>query len=336
MPQTLSVWTPGSPCRRSLLRRVFGALSLLSLLPQAHAADITNYAVDGGGMPRQYLLASPRAINGPRPLILLLHGHLGTAANALGGGRMPSPLSAWLGIVDRESVLVAALQGLNGADKRTGWHDCRSDNSGNPQADDVAFAERVVQQQVSAGRADPKRIYVMGMSNGGMMAYRLALEMRPAPVAIAAVSSSMARASSCRGPSAKVSVLLINGTGDPIVPFGGGNVGLFGRSTGGVIGAEATRDFWLKVNGLSSAQASASAVRTSAESDGDTTASRTFYGPSRGPQVEMVTIRGGGHVEPSLRYHIGWGYRQLVGKQNKDFESAEEAWAFFKDKSAGP
>ncbi|MDB5986078.1 MAG: hypothetical protein JWR16_1131 [Nevskia sp.] len=321
---------------RAVCLRVLGALVLFSSAAPARAANITSYSVDGGGMQRQYLLASPLATPpGPRPLILLLHGHLGTAANALGNGRVPSPLSAWLNIVDREDVLVAALQGLKGADNRTGWHDCRLDASGNPRADDVGFAERVVAQLVQAGRADPKRIYVMGMSNGGMMAYRLALQMHPAPAAIAAVSSSMARTSACASAAAKVSVLLINGTADPIVPYAGGQVGLFGRSTGTVIGAEATRDFWLRVNGLTNTQPTTSSIPRADGAD-STSAVRTVYGPNKGPQVEMISIQGGGHVEPSRRFHYGWLYHRLVGEQNGAFESAEEAWSFFKDKLANP
>jgi polyhydroxybutyrate depolymerase len=47
----------------------------------------------------------------------------------------------------------------------------------------------------------------------------------------------------------------------------------------------------------------------------------------------MITVQNGGHVEPSLTVHYGWLYRKLVGNQNSDFESAEAAWNFFKDKS---
>jgi polyhydroxybutyrate depolymerase len=48
----------------------------------------------------------------------------------------------------------------------------------------------------------------------------------------------------------------------------------------------------------------------------------------------MLTIDHGGHVEPSLRYHYGPIYSQLVGPQNRDLESAEEAWSFFRKKVA--
>jgi polyhydroxybutyrate depolymerase len=267
-------------------------------------------------------------------LILLLHGHLGTAANALGRGARPSPLAAWLDIVDREQVLVAALQGARGTDHNTGWNDCRLDSPGNPKVDDVAFAARVVQQLVASGRADPKRIYVMGMSNGGVMAYRLAQQLRPAPVAIAAVSSSMARDSACKEALPKVSVLLINGTADPIMPYAGGGVGVFGHSTGNVIGAAATRDFWLRADGLEHAKPVSSSFPNLPASG--TLALKTVYGPDRGPQVEMISIQDGGHVEPSLRYHYGRLYARLVGNQNQDFESAEEAWSFFRNKSGPP
>jgi len=232
-------------------------------------------------------------------------------------------------------VLVAALQGLKGADNQTGWHDCRLDSTGNPQADDVAFAGRVVQQLVAQGRVDPKRVFVMGMSNGGMMAYRLALQMQPVPLAIAAVSSSMAASSACTNAPPKVSVLLINGTADPIVPYAGGDVGTRGRSTGRVTGAEASRDFWLHADGLASSAGVTTAVPHLNAAD-PTRAIKTIYGSNAGPQVEMISIQNAGHVEPSLRFHYGFLYSRLVGTQNQDLESAEEAWSFFNDKAVRP
>ena len=300
----------------------------------AHAAFQQQLSISTDVGPREYILATPVSpAAGPRPLVVLLHGHIGTAANALGQGKTPSPLSAWLNIADREQVLVAALQGLKGSDNHTGWHDCRLDATEDPTADDVGFVERVVGGLVQAGRVDPHRIYVMGMSNGGMMAYRLALEMHPVPAAIAAVSSTMASQTACGETPRPVSVLLINGTDDPIVPYGGGKVGLRGYKTGVVIGAEATRDFWLRADGLTNAPAIGYNFPHLTSGD-STRANRLTWGPNSGPQVEMITIQNGGHIEPSLIYHYGWLYHQLVGAQNSDFEIAEEAWSFFRNKSS--
>src|SRR4051812_30005746 len=93
---------------------VLGSLALAFAAPTAtRAAAPEPLRIDMAGQQRDYLLVTPDALpTGPRPLVLVLHGHTGTAANALGSGRSPSPLSAWLTIAAREKILVAALQGL--------------------------------------------------------------------------------------------------------------------------------------------------------------------------------------------------------------------------------
>ncbi len=317
------------------VRRWFVVTLLASLAASpGRAATPEPGHIETAGAQRDYLLVMPqRADEIPRPLVLVLHGHLGTAANALGGGRVPSPLSAWVDVAERENVLVAALQGLKGSDNRTGWHDCRSDADDNPQVDDVAFASSVAKKLVDDGRADPKRIYVMGMSNGAIMTLRLALEMQPAPAAVAAVAGTMAAKSECTGPPRPVSVLLIHGTQDPLVPYTGGSVGLGERrDRGSVVGVAATRDFWLRADGLEGARP----VEASFPHDSDdaTRARKASYGPDGGPQVVVVTIDNGGHVEPSKRFHYPALYSRIVGVQNRDFEAAEEAWSFFKTKKS--
>jgi polyhydroxybutyrate depolymerase len=128
-------------------------------------------------------------------------------------------------------------------------------------------------------------------------------------------------------------VLLIHGTEDPLVPYQGGGVG-FGerRDRGQVLSVDATRDFWLRTDGL----ANAPAMEYSFPHRGDdaTRARKVTYGPAAGPQVEVITIEHGGHVEPSLRFHYGALYSRIVGAQNRDLESVEEVWAFFKTKKA--
>ena len=135
-------------------------LACTALLPlDASAANQPPASIASGGVQREYILVTPdTAPPGPRPLVLVLHGHLGTAANALGGGLRPSPLSVWNDIVDREKILVLAPQGLKGADKQTGWRDCRRDDTNNPRTDDVAFISAAVRKLVAEKRADPARI----------------------------------------------------------------------------------------------------------------------------------------------------------------------------------
>jgi polyhydroxybutyrate depolymerase len=142
----------------------------------------------------------------------------------------------------------------------------------------------------------------------------------------------MAMRNECRPPKLKVSVLIIQGTTDPIVPFLGGAISAKGKNTGSVIGATASRDWWLKADRLDGTPAQNSRYAHHPAS-AETSASRETWGDDAGPQVSLITVDNGGHIEPSLRFHAGWLYTKLVGKQNQDFESADEAWAFFKPKS---
>lgn len=92
---------------------------LLLLALDASAASQKPSSIASGGQQREYILVTPdTAPPGPRPLVLVLHGHLGTAANALGGGMRPSPLSVWNDIVEREKNTGAAgAQGLGQPDR---------------------------------------------------------------------------------------------------------------------------------------------------------------------------------------------------------------------------
>jgi polyhydroxybutyrate depolymerase len=315
-------------CQR---QRLFACAALLAL--DATAATQQPGGIASGGQQREYILVTPdTAPPGPRPLVLVLHGHLGTAANALGGGMRPSPLSVWKDIVDREKILVLAPQGLKGSDNQTGWHDCRRDERNNPRSDDVAFISAVVRKLVAEKRADPARIYAMGMSNGSMMSLRLALEMRPALAAIAAASGTMAAKSGCGHAQHPVSVMVIHGTDDPLAPYEGGAVGKRNGDRGSVFSVAATRDYWLKANKLDGVQPVS--FQFPHRSDDATRAIRETWGDDAGPQVVVLTIQNGGHVEPSLRFHYGPFYSRIVGVQNRDLESAEEAWAFFRNKTA--
>lgn len=74
------------------------------------------------------------------------------------------------------------------------------------------------------------------------------------------------------------------------------------------------------------------------EAADNTSAHRSLWGADpHGMQVEFIRVENGGHGEPSIRRRPQWMYSSLLGAQNGDFELAEEAWRFFRDKrSASP
>jgi len=281
--------------------------------------------------PRQYLVATPSGGARPgAPLVLLFHGHMGSARNTLGQGVGPaSPLSAWLPIADREGLVVAALDGARGEDGKQGWNDGRPGSTGNPTTDDVGFARGVIQTLARTQRIDTARVYAMGMSNGSVFTFRLAQEV---PLAgIAAVCASMPGDHPPTAAKRPVSVLMIEGTADPLMPYEGGQVHFYAKLRGAVLGTEASLAYWRAVDQLPGSP------RTEAlphQGRDETHLTRSTWGTDPGPQVRLLRVDGGGHCEPSLAHHLGWLYTKICGVQNHDVEAAEEAWQFFREKRA--
>jgi polyhydroxybutyrate depolymerase len=323
-----------------MLRRA--ALALLAALCAAlagtlHAAALVDGTIATADGERHYLLVRPsRAGDAPRPLVLVLHGHGGSARQVLGEGFGRAPLSLWRTIADRDEVLVVALDGTKGADGHHGWNDCRGDAPDNPRSDDVSFAKAVIARMLRDEHADPRRVYAIGMSNGGMMAFRLALQLEPPLAAFAAVSASMAANSVC-GPAAwPVSALLIDGTADPLMPYSGGEVGFRRKKNrGAVIGAEASAAYWRRTDRLEAVAPAVQEIAHRGAAGDASRAMRTLWSdPDTGLAVELVRVDGGGHVEPSVTQGYGAFWLRVVGPQNRDFEAAEEAWAFFRGRRA--
>lgn len=310
--------------------RLFLLSLFMALAPVAQAVSLTPNSVATLDGNRSFLLAKPDSTAaGPRPLVLLLHGHGGSAAQALGQKVGASPLAVWLQIADREGVLVAALDGSKAGDGKAGWNDCRRDAPGNPPTDDVGFVGAVVQQLVAAGQVDPQRVYAMGMSNGAMMTFRLAQELKPPLAGFVAVSGLMASDSRCAGPSPRpVPAMVITGTEDPLVPYNGGQVSAGGARRGGVLGAEATAATLRRWND-NTAPGRRSVFGVAQQRDGSWVERVDFGVPNDPGRVALLTVHGGGHIEPSISQQYRRFYERLVGRQNHDIESAEVAWRFF-------
>jgi len=310
-------------------------LALLLIAGIATAGEVVSFDMPRPEGRRRYLMTiseeQPAAV---RPLIVLLHGHSGTAKQLLGQGLGEAPLSVWLDIADREGLLLIAPEGAKGSDDQQGWNDCRAEASSNPRTDDAGFIKALIDKAIAEQQADPQRVYIMGMSNGGMMAFRLAAEIPEKITAIATVGASMAAKSQCKEPKTKMSVLIIAGDADPLVPYAGGQVSFYSKTRGAVVPIDRAVEIWRELNGLAEKPTSTSTFKHRDPRD-KTSAKRMVWGAdAKSWQVGLIRIAGGGHVEPSISKRIGPVYQAIVGPQNGDFESAEEAWAFFKDKKS--
>jgi len=152
----------------------------------------------------------PGLSKGPVPVVVVLHGGFGTSEGALRQG-------GWVAAAARGGFVVVAPEGIS-----------RSWNAGaccGPPArrgiDDVGFVLTVLDEVEGHMRVDRDRVYATGISNGGMLTYRLACDASHRFAAVAPVAATLVT-DGCR-PTEPVSLLHIHGLADRNVPFDGGS-----------------------------------------------------------------------------------------------------------------
>ena len=278
-----------------------------------------------GGVSRSFLVYIPLRLADPAPVMLVLHSAASSAE------RMRSD-TAWAfeELADREGAVIVYPQGFEGA-----WNDCRaSDSKAAKQrsADDVGFLRAVVARLDGDPALGGKRIatdavFATGLSNGGQMALRLALEAPDFVAGVAAIAASLPAADnlSCRMSGKAVPVLLIHGDADPVSPYEGGetwSLRPFNRRDA-VRPTLATADYFRTLAGSGSPPFE-HRYPDADPADG-TVASRRVWSEGDRPEVDLITIHGGGHTIP----HPLKSMPRILGRTSHDVPAAEEIWRFF-------
>ncbi|MFC4065025.1 extracellular catalytic domain type 1 short-chain-length polyhydroxyalkanoate depolymerase [Actinoplanes subglobosus] len=258
-------------------------LTLLFLLPAGCTRDDT--AIEPGSTAhslgeRTFRTYRPADLpDRPVPLVLVLHGGAGSGAQA-------ERAYGWNAAADRDGFVVAYPDGVN-----------RSWNAGpgccgpatRDGVDDVAFLTGVVAAVSRGASIDGSRVRVTGMSNGAMMAYRLACDSTLFD-AIAPVAGTVI--GDCPHP-APVSVLHVHGTADESVPWAGGP----GKRDNGGTGRVPIRiDGPPIIDVVASWRAAANCAEPAETVDGTVTTS--IAGCPGGRTVELISVDGAGHQWP--------------------------------------
>ncbi len=132
------------------------------------------------------------------------------------------------------------------------WNDCRKRGAFSAKTrnvDDVGFIHTLIDRFREDFGVDSAHVFVMGFSNGGQMAFRLALELPLEIAGIAAVAANLPAPDNCacREAERPVPVLIVNGTADPINPYAGGS-GWFGLArSGGLRSTMETADYFKRL-----------------------------------------------------------------------------------------
>ena len=293
------------------------ALSLFLLLAPllAHAAGDPSVSIEFGSLDRSYLIHMPNPLpSGAPPLVVVLHGGGGSAEST-------AKMTGFDAEADKQGFIVVYP---NGTDKVRPFLNAMGKpgfltwNAGSccgyaqeNNIDDVGFIRAVVGQVIKDNAADPKRVYVTGISNGGMMAYRLACEASDLFAAIAPVSA-VQEVASCK-PAQPVSVFHIHGAKDENVPLAGG-VGKKAHEKEDRKPVQDTIDFWVKQDGCS----------VSTHSQEPDVLMSNYGGCDAGTEVSFFVIQDGGHAWPG-----GQRIALFLDEPSRALNATPEIWRFF-------
>jgi polyhydroxybutyrate depolymerase len=294
---------------------VITALALSGCFGGRHAAGAprtgisvgqSSQSLSVGGLIRTFGLYLPQGLSGPAPLVLMLHGGYGDGAQA-------ERAYNWDAEADSGHFVVAYPDGVDRA-----WNAgscCGITKKQN--VDDVGFITAMVRDIAAQTAVDPSRIYVAGMSNGAMMALRLACQ-SDLFAAVAPVAGTLLTDCSHAVPT---SILQIHGTADDRVPYGGGPgkaKTLSGAPNVDGPSVSAVNETWRGIDGCGvPATSTAGEVTTQTADCPD------------GRTVELISVAGAGHQWPG---GVPSPLAQRIGElppPSTALDATDTIWQFF-------
>ena len=281
--------------------------------------------LEHGGLKRTYLLYVPKSYDPAKPagLVLALHGGLGDGGKMVGLTR-----GAFNALAERDGWLVAYPDGVG-----KHWNDGRGVQEYKAQKEDLDDVGFLCALPDAIGREFPldrRRIFVTGMSNGGMMSFRAGRDRPDVFAAAAPVCGAMpANLPEKPGRPDPISWLVVNGTEDPCVPYGGGEVvvKLLGtHRCGMVLSVEEGLKRCVAQAGCRAEPKDSKAWDRDA-GDGTQVECSLWSSGRGGAEVACYKVLGGGHGWPKGDPYMS---EKLIGRTSNEFDACEVIWEFFK------
>ena len=231
----------------------------------------------------------------PAPLVLVLHGYSAS-------GNFQNLYFRLGDIADEEGFFIAAPDGTIDSMQKRFWNAipecCDFEKSG---VDDLHYLTGLIAEIRAAYAIDPKRIYVLGHSNGGAMAYRLACDASEQIAAIVSLAGPFFANSTTCAPTTPVAVQHMHGTADDIVPFDGGPVAkVHPNAKATVPSAMAMVTAWAGYDKCATPAIDDAALDIDGNVPGAETKVTRFSGCASGSEVILWTMQGSPHVPGNL------------------------------------
>jgi polyhydroxybutyrate depolymerase len=266
---------------------------------------------------RTYLTYMPQGLTQGAPLVVVMHG----------SGQNSSQMRTATGygferLADEHGFAVVYPDGYEGY-----WNACNivGDYSANKlNINDVGFLTGMLDKLITEIGVDRDRVFAIGVSRGGHMAFRLALEAPSRFRAVAAVAANVPTPENFKCKPAgqgTSSVMIMNGTMDPLNPFDGGEVKFLGLlRRGKVRSSRESGQYFAGLNDIIGAPETNETQVTD-----EVRVEQVHWRNDSKVEVELMAIHGGGHgmPQPYLRYP------RLLGPTPKEPNGPAVIWAFF-------
>lgn len=221
------------------------------------------------------------------PLIVLLHGY-----GSSGAGQ--DNYMKFSALSDRYGFLLATPDGTEepSPEKRRFWNASKACcNFFATPLDDSAYVMNIIKTVQAQYNIDPRRIYLIGHSNGGFMSYKAAYEHSDVIAGIASLAGAEAT-EVMPAPANPVHILQIHGTADGTIAYAGSDI------RGNTYpGAEETVARWAAYNGCAVDGKVIGTLDLERNLDGlETTRTSFAEGCAIGGSTELWTIADGSHI----------------------------------------
>jgi poly(3-hydroxybutyrate) depolymerase len=279
--------------------------------PAADFASERTITFRAAGQDRRAIIVNAPTDGTKRAVVIVLHGGMGSA-------ELMRSNSGFDALASREGFLIVYAEGTSFGDGRHAWNTGYLLRRQVRDADDIAYFDTLIDALVGEHGADPRRVFMTGGSNGGMMTFVYAVTRPERLAAVAPVVASMFTFE--RRPSVPLPILIINGAQDDEVPLAGGmsrNPLVRRGQQAPFKPLEEVVEFWVDVN--------KSQRNATVESRG-TVMTSVYAATPDGAATEFVVDSAGGHGWPGSRSR-GPGATPIAS-----FSGAERVWQFFKDK----
>ncbi|MFG0382079.1 alpha/beta hydrolase family esterase [Pseudomonas sp. zbq_18] len=293
----------------------------------ALSATLQQGQIQVGERQRDFAFYMPAKLPAKAPLLFVLHGSLQTIDDI----RRYSAYE-FERLADQHGFIVVYPQGFE-----RNWNDCRRTANYPARAqniDDIGLIAALIQRFANEHDADTRRAFLTGYSNGGHLGLRIALEQPQLLAGVAAFAANLPSDDNldCQPVAGSVPLLLMNGTRDPINPYNGGVVTLFGMGNRGEVrSAYESASYFARRAGYAQ-DAVRSSVAWQNPDDPAQRATLDQWQSAERAEVALYSLIGGGHLLPQA----GFRAPRLLGPTPSGFDGPQAIWDFFARQRPAP